>query len=75
MKLVSLPKSNQKGINEEAVNVPADLGPVYSLMPHFTSDVHCGFEFKAKSGLQVCIYKAYYQTYAHISGISLKEAE
>ena len=40
MKLVKLPKGQQKGIKGAAVNVPADLGPACTLLPRLPADAH-----------------------------------
>jgi len=40
MRMVSLPRGGQKGIRGAAVNVPADLGPVCSLLPRLPDDAH-----------------------------------
>ena len=40
MKLVRLPKGQQKGIKGAAVNVPADLGPACTLLPRLPADAH-----------------------------------
>ncbi len=40
IRLISLPRGKQKGIKGAAVNVPADLGPVSSLLPRLPSEAH-----------------------------------
>ena len=58
MKLVKLPWGKQKGIKGAAVNIPADLGPAFSLLPRIPTDAHI-ISLKLKRKLQ------YKQAYLH----------
>ncbi len=40
IRLISLPRGKQKGIKGAAVNVPADLGPVCTLLPRLPTEAH-----------------------------------
>ena len=56
IQLKSLPKGGQKGMRGPAVNVPANLGPVCSLLPRLPSSAHLiTLNFKRKLE-----YKSYY---------------
>ena len=58
MKLVKLPRGKQKGIKGATVNVPADLGPAFCLLPRIPTDAHI-ISLKLKRKLQ------YKQAYLH----------